>query len=104
MIVIDAAVEANDDSALQKLVPLISAAVRETQKEKGCVKYQWSIDIDNPRLIRLNELWESEANLFAHFELLAATPLIGQINALSRVTHLKAWRGDLTPFDLPIPQ
>jgi len=49
-------------------------------------------------------LWESEANLFAHFELLAATPLIGQINALSRVTHLKAWRGDLTPFDLPIPQ
>jgi quinol monooxygenase YgiN len=48
MIVIDAAVEANDDSAFQKLVPLISAAVRETQKEKGCVKYQWSIDIDNP--------------------------------------------------------
>jgi quinol monooxygenase YgiN len=104
MIVIDAAVEANDDSALQNLVPLLSAAVRETQKEKGCVIYQFSIDVDNPRLIRLNEFWESEADLFAHFELLAATPLVDQINAFSRLMHLKAWRGDLTPFDLPIPQ
>ena len=36
--------------------------------------------------------------------LAARKPLIGQINALSRVTHLKAWQGDLTPFDLPTPQ
>ncbi|MET0546732.1 MAG: antibiotic biosynthesis monooxygenase family protein [Caulobacterales bacterium] len=103
MIVIDAAMEANDDAALKKLLPLLSAAAKETATEKGCVKYQFSIDIDNPRLIRINELWESEADLFAHFQLVATKPLIGQIGAMSRMAHMKALKGDLTPLDLPIP-
>ena len=42
----------------------------ETHKEKGCHAYAFSQDFGDPSLVRLFELWESEADLHAHF----ATP------------------------------
>jgi quinol monooxygenase YgiN len=39
----------------------------ETHKEKGCHAYVFSGDLADPTLVHLYELWESEADLHAHF-------------------------------------
>jgi len=41
--------------------------IAETHKEKGCHAYAFSEDFADPTLVRLFELWESEADLHAHF-------------------------------------
>lgn len=49
----------------------------ETHKEKGCHAYTFSSDFADPTLVHLFELWESEADLHAHF----ATPHMARFQA-----------------------
>lgn len=39
----------------------------ETQKEEGCVSYDFSNDFSDPTVIHLFEEWESQVHLEAHF-------------------------------------
>ena len=40
--------------------------VAPTRKEKGCMLYAISTDINQANIIWINELWETEEDLFAH--------------------------------------
>lgn len=42
----------------------------ETRREKGCISYTFSADLEQPGAFRIFEEWESEEALRAHF----ATP------------------------------
>jgi|ETN02SMinimDraft_2_1059926.scaffolds.fasta_scaffold112255_2 quinol monooxygenase YgiN len=40
----------------------------ETAKETGCIKYVSSIDVNDPKIIRIYEMWESMDELIPHFK------------------------------------
>ena len=41
---------------------------QETLKEKGCLDYAFSVDINNPNGMRITELWEDLQSLKDHLE------------------------------------
>ena len=41
---------------------------QETLKEKGCLDYAFSADINNPNIIRITELWGDLQSLKDHLE------------------------------------
>ena len=54
-----------------KREPAIAAAremMSETRKEKGCISYTFSADLEEPGRFRVFEEWESEEALTAHFQ------------------------------------
>jgi quinol monooxygenase YgiN len=57
------------DSA--KRDPAITAAremMVETRKEKGCISYTFSADLDEPGRFQIFEEWEDDGALTAHFK------------------------------------
>jgi quinol monooxygenase YgiN len=51
--------------------PATTAARRmmvETRKEKGCISYTFSADLDEPGRFQIFEEWEDEEALMAHFQ------------------------------------
>lgn len=60
------------DDARSAMVQMIEAS----RAEPGCIDYAYAVDIADPGLVRVTELWESRAALERHF----ATP------------HLQQWR------------
>lgn len=50
--------------------PAMAAAremMGETRKEKGCISYSFSADLEEPGRFRIFEEWESDEALRAHF-------------------------------------
>jgi quinol monooxygenase YgiN len=41
----------------------------ETRKEPGCLTYAFSVDINDPTMVRIFEVWESMEALRQHFEM-----------------------------------
>ncbi|MEE8599850.1 putative quinol monooxygenase [Euzebya tangerina] len=44
----------------------LSRHAETSRAEAGCIDYRFSVDIDDPHLIRLFECWEDQASLDAH--------------------------------------
>ena len=42
--------------------------MRDTRKEKGCISYTFSADVEDEGLFHVFEEWESPAALAAHFQ------------------------------------
>ncbi|WP_169054262.1 putative quinol monooxygenase [Nitratireductor sp. XY-223] len=40
----------------------------ETAKEPGCLKYVSSVDVNDPKIVRIYEMWNSMESLKPHFE------------------------------------
>lgn len=40
----------------------------ETRKETGCITYAFSVDVNDPTMVRIFERWASEAALAAHLK------------------------------------
>ena len=73
MIVVEGTVRVAD---LEKARAGMEAMVTASRAEAGCIEYAYSIDILDPGLVRIIELWESREALARHVE----------------TEHLKVWR------------
>jgi quinol monooxygenase YgiN len=51
----------------EKAVAAASEMMRETRKERGCISYTFSADLEEPGRFLLFEEWESDDALRAHF-------------------------------------
>ena len=51
-------------------LPLMQDVIAATLREVGCSAYSYAVDVADPGLFRVVEIWESRAALKAHF----ATP------------------------------
>jgi len=49
-------------------VEVIKWMVAETQKEAGCISYNFYSDLSDPTKLKIFEEWESMEHLAAHFE------------------------------------
>lgn len=67
MIVVNAKAKASSNNLI-KLKYIINKLEQETRKEKGCIDYAFSIDINNENVLRIIELWEDLKSLQNHLK------------------------------------
>lgn len=67
MIVVNAEIEATEDS-ITAMKDAIAVMESKSRAESGCHDYTFSIEMNNPRKIRITEKWESMSDLEAHFK------------------------------------
>ena len=56
-----------DEGAIASVKDAIATMENESRKEPGCHTYAFSVDINDPTMVRITEVWESMADLQAHF-------------------------------------
>ena len=68
MIVVNAIIEASAASiaAMQEAIATMEAASRA---EPGCHDYTFSVELNNPDVLRITEKWENMEALAAHFSM-----------------------------------
>ena len=67
MVIVSARFRIEEDSRaalMAELRKLISA----TRNEAGNIAFEWSVDIDDPNILVLHEVWESADSLGAHMK------------------------------------
>ena len=69
MIVVNAKIE-SDAANIAAMKSAIAAMEAASQAEDGCEDYTFSVELNNPNVLRITEKWESQEALTAHF----ATP------------------------------
>jgi quinol monooxygenase YgiN len=55
------------EGAVEVVRDAIATMEAESRKEPGCHTYAFSEDLSDPTLVRITEVWESLADLQAHF-------------------------------------
>ena len=78
MLAIIGHVRVNPDK-IEATRPAMRVQIEATLAEDGCHAYSYAIDVLDPGLIRVNELWESREHLAAHF----------------KMPHMAVWRAAL---------
>ena len=76
MIVVNARIEA-DEATIAVLTDAISVMEAASRAEEGCDDYTFSVELNNPNVIRVTERWASMEALGAHF----ATPHMADFQA-----------------------
>lgn len=76
MIVVNATVTATA-ATIAALKPAIEEMERASRAEPGCEDYTFSVELNNPEVVRITERWASMDALQAHF----ATPHMARFRA-----------------------
>lgn len=66
MIVVNARIEATEET-IAAMKDAISVMEQASQAEEGCHDYTFSVELNNPAVLRITEKWEDMAALQAHF-------------------------------------
>jgi len=69
-----------DPDAIERLRPAMEAMMAASRAEDGCLTYAYALDLLEPGLVRVSELWTDRASLEAHF----------------KTAHMATWRQALT--------
>ncbi len=67
MIVVNAKAKSNNNDII-KLKNIINDLEQETLKERGCIDYAFSVDLNNPDVLRITELWVDLKSLQDHLK------------------------------------
>ena len=76
MIVVNAIIEANAET-IAAMQTAIATMEQASQAEEGCHDYTFSVELNNPDVLRITEKWESMDHLQSHF----ATPHMAAFQA-----------------------
>lgn len=57
-------------------VNAVLKCMAETKKEAGCLAYEFTVDLLDPNLFHLYELWDEDASLDAHMKLAHTVELL----------------------------
>ena len=85
MIIVTGAVRFGNGE-IERLRSALAANIAASRKEAGCEAYSYAVDLAEPNLLRITEMWRDEAALDAHTKQLAElmAPLEGaKIEAMS---------------------
>jgi quinol monooxygenase YgiN len=70
------------EGCLPELIKAVTPALEATRKEKGCIYYNLSQDVQQPLTLTFTECWETREALTAHFT----------------APHFITWRAAGAPF------
>ena len=76
MIVVNAKIE-SDEANIAAMKDAIATMEAASQAEDGCDDYTFSVELNNPNVLRITERWQSMDALSAHF----ATPHMAEFQA-----------------------
>jgi quinol monooxygenase YgiN len=65
MIIVTGAVRFGNGE-IERLRSVLATNIAATRKETGCRAYSYAVDLLDPNLLRISELWEDEAAVDAH--------------------------------------
>ena len=83
VVIVEVRIEEGAEAAAKDAIATMET---ESRKEPGCHTYAFSVDINDPTMMRIIERWESEEALHAHFatpHMAAFSQAIGSIGVLS---------------------
>ena len=55
------------EGAIDAVKDAIATMETESRKEPGCHSYAFSVDVSDPTMVRITEVWEDLSDLKAHF-------------------------------------
>ena len=67
MIVVNARFE-TDEATIDAMKAAIAKMEQASQAEEGCQDYTFSVELNDPTVMRITELWDDMAALEAHFQ------------------------------------
>ncbi|NLH99377.1 MAG: antibiotic biosynthesis monooxygenase [Chthonomonadales bacterium] len=82
MIVVAGSVPIKPDK-IGELRTAAAAVCAATRAEKGCIGYDFSLDMENPTVMRIFEQWESAADLDAHLGQPHTQAFLGKLGELA---------------------
>jgi quinol monooxygenase YgiN len=85
----------------EEFVALARRTMAETHGEKGCILYQFTIDLDLPNRFILTELWENEEDLQAHFAGQTFKTFWAELPSGGSFVSSTAWQGPLVSYTPP---
>jgi quinol monooxygenase YgiN len=56
-----------DPAAVERVRGALAKMERASRAEPGCLTYAFSVDVNDPSMVRITELWKSMQDLEAHF-------------------------------------
>lgn len=79
------------------------AAMAGSQGEPGCNTYRYTVDLDDPDLFHIVEIWDDEASLMAHFGGKPFQDFMVAVADLMEPVGMSAFAGALAPYAVPMP-
>ena len=90
-----------EDGTIDQVRDAIHNMETESRKEPGCLTYAFSVDINDPNMVRVIERWESSEALATHFKtphMAAFREALGRISPKSM--DIKAYQVE---GEVPLP-
>ena len=69
---------------VERFRPAMESMLAASRAEDGCVVYSYAVDVEDPGLIRVFEVWRDRASLEAHF----------------KTSYMAAWRAAWPDFEV----
>lgn len=87
--------------AVESVKAAIATMERESLKEEGCETYAFSVDVNDPTMLRITERWQSMEALEAHF----ATPHMAEFGQAMGALQPQSMDAKLYEIarELPLP-
>ena len=101
MIVIVAEIRV-EEGAVEQVQEGLAVMEQASRMEEGCLTYAFSVDVNDPTLVRITELWETEEALQKHFtmpHMAEFGAVLAQVNIVSMEGKAYKVAGE---FPLPI--
>jgi quinol monooxygenase YgiN len=83
-----------------RMVAALMKVAEPTRAEPGVVEYRCAVDPQDPLLLHGYEIYASEEAILSHNSSDHMTALIAEVSDVNAQISLKAYRGDLEPYDL----
>lgn len=58
-----------EDGAVEKVKSALATMETASRAEPGCITYAFSVDLNDPGMVRVTEKWKSMDDLEAHFKM-----------------------------------
>lgn len=85
-----------------EFIALSRRTIVASEREKGCVLYRFTSDIEHALRFNLIEIWKTEEDLKAHFQGDAFKNFFAELPNIGRSVSYLAWQGTLSPYVPPI--
>jgi quinol monooxygenase YgiN len=101
-IIIQAALKAKTGQR-ETLLQACRAAMAGSQKEPGCDTYRYTIDLDDPDIFHIIEIWADEAAFMGHLGGKPFQDFMATAGPIIDPVGMSSSQGTLSPYIMPMP-
>ncbi len=91
MIIVAVEIEIKKDAINDQVYEVLRVMEKETQKESGCIRFIFTVDVNNPTKLRIYEEWENIEALRAHFKMPHMPRFMKTLNEIKQSMNVKVY-------------